>query len=71
VKDLTDKYDAYSEARAQEKYDGNTEKGFPAKEFRKCIDYLAGVLERVEFTEEDLNDIARLAQSRRAKRVGA
>jgi hypothetical protein len=71
VKDLTDKYDIYSEARAQDKYDGKTEKGFPAKEFRKCVDYLVGVLEKVEFTEEDLSDIARLAQSRRAKIVEA
>jgi hypothetical protein len=71
VKDLKDKYDDYSQARAQEKYDGNTAKEFPVKEFRKCVDYLAGVLERVEFNGEDLSDIARLAQSRRAERVSA
>ena len=71
MKDLKDKYDDYSQARAREKYDGNIEKGFPVKDFRKCVDYLAGVLERVEFTGEDLSDIARLAQSRRAERVRA
>jgi hypothetical protein len=69
VKDLNNKYDDYSQARAQEKYDGNIEKGFPVKEFRKCVDYLSGVLERVEFNGEDLGDIARMAQSRRAERA--
>lgn len=71
MKDLKDRYDDYSQARAQEKYDGKVENGFPVKDFRKCVDYLAGVLERVEFNGEDLNDIARLAQSRRAERVRA
>ena len=69
MKDLKNKYDDYSQARAQEKYDGNIEKGFPVKDFRKCVDYLAGVLGRVEFNGEDLSDIARLAQSRRAERA--
>lgn len=69
MKDLKNKYDDYSQARAQEKYDGIIAKGFPVKDFRKCVDYLAGVLERVEFNGEDLSDIARLAQSRRAERV--
>ncbi len=69
MKDLRKKYDEYSQARAQEKYDGNIENGFPVKDFRKCVDYLAGVLERVEFNGEDLSDIARLAQSRRAEKV--
>jgi hypothetical protein len=69
MKDLADKYDDYSQARAQDKYDGKSAQGFPVKDFRKCVDYLAGVLERVEFNGEDLSDIARLAQSRRAKKV--
>lgn len=67
MKDLKDRYDDYSQARAQEKYDGKVENGFPVKDFRKCVDYLAGVLARVEFNGEDLSDIVRLAQARRAE----
>lgn len=71
VKDLQEKYESYTQQRAQDKYDGNVEKGFPLKEFRKCVDYLASVLGKVEFNDEDLNDIARMALSRRAKEAGA
>ena len=69
MKDLKDRYDDYSQTRAQEKYDGNFENGFPIKDYRKCVDYLAGVLERVEFNGEDLGDIVRMAQSRRAEKA--
>jgi len=68
---LEEKYDSYSWQRAQEKYEGSLGKEFPSKEFRKCVDYLAGVLEKVEFNEEDLSDMARVALSRRAKEAGA
>lgn len=70
MKNLQDKYESYTQQRAQDKYDGNVEKGFPLKEFRKCVDYLAGVLGRADFNEEDLNDIARMALSRGAREAG-
>jgi hypothetical protein len=71
LKNLEEKHQSYMQQRAQDKYDGNVKQGFPLKEFRECVDYLAGVLANVEFDEEDLSDIARMAQSRRAKEAGA
>ena len=68
---LEEKYESYTWQRAQEKYEGNLGKGFPSKEFRKCVDYLAGVIEKADFNEEDLSDMARVALSRRAKVAGA
>lgn len=69
MKNLQEIHEAYTQKRAQDKYDGNVEKGFPLKEFRNCVDYLAGVLERVEFDYEDLSDMARMALLRRANVV--
>ena len=67
MKNLKERHQSYMQQRAQDKYDGNVEEGFPLKEFRKCVDYLAGVLGKVEFNEEDLSDITRMALSSRAK----
>ena len=71
MKNLKERHQSYMQQRAQDKYDGNVEKGFPLKEFRKSVDYLAGVLGKVEFNDEDLSDITRMALSSRAKGAGA
>jgi hypothetical protein len=71
MKNSKDKHQDYMQQRAQDKYDGNVEKGFPLKEFRKCVDYLAGVLGKVEFNDEDLSDITRMALSSRTKEASA
>jgi hypothetical protein len=71
MKNLEEKFQSYIQQRAQDKYDGKTENGFPLKEYRKCADYLAGILGRVEFNEEDLSDIARMALTLRGKKAGA
>jgi hypothetical protein len=68
---LEEKYESYSRQRAQDKYEGNLGKDFPSKEFRKCVDYLGGILEKADFNEEDLGDIARMALSRRTDAAGA
>ena len=68
---LEEKYESYTQQRAQDKYEGNLGKEFPSKEFRKCVDYLGGILEKTEFDEEDLGDIASMALSRRATVAGA
>lgn len=67
MKNLKERHQSYMQQRAQDKYDGNVEKGFPLKEFRNCVDYLAVVLGKVEFNEEDVSDITRMALSSRAK----
>ena len=67
MKNLKERHQSYMQQRAQDKYDGNVEKGFPLKEFRTCVDYLAVVLGKVEFNEEDVSDITRMALSSRAK----
>ena len=67
---LEDSHEAYQEQRARDKYDGNVEKSFPVKEFRKSADYLAGLLEKVDFNAEDVGDLVRVALSRRVKAVG-
>jgi hypothetical protein len=64
---LEDSHEAYQAQRAKDKYDGNVEKTFPVKEFRKSADYLAGLLEKVEFNAEDVGDMVRVALSRRVK----
>ncbi|HYP27688.1 MAG TPA: hypothetical protein VE262_13305 [Blastocatellia bacterium] len=68
---LEEKYESYTQQRAQGKYDGDLGKGFPSKEFRKCVEYLSGIMEKVDFDEEDLADMARMALSRRASAAGA
>jgi hypothetical protein len=68
---LEEKYESYSQKRARDKYDGNLGKEFPSKEFRKCVDYLGAILEKTEFDEEDLGDIARMALSHRANAARA
>jgi hypothetical protein len=67
VKNLEEKHQSYLQKRAQDKYDGNVRVGFPLKEFREYVDLLAGSVGNVEFDEEDLIDIARMAQLRRSK----
>jgi hypothetical protein len=62
---LEDSHEAYQEQRAKDKYDGKVDNGFPVKEFRKSADYLAGLLEKVNFDAEDVGDIVRVALSRR------
>jgi hypothetical protein len=64
---LEDAHRAYLEQRAQDKYDGKVEKIFPLKEFRKCADYLARVLQDTSFDAEDIGDVVRVALSRREK----
>ena len=64
---LEDSHEAYQEQRAKDKYDGKVDNGFPVKEFRKSADYLAGLLEKVNFDAEDVGDIVRVALSRRVK----
>jgi hypothetical protein len=67
---LEESHGAYQRQRAQDKYDGKVEKVFPLKEFRKCADYLAGIMEKASFDEEDLGDIVRVALSKREKAAG-
>jgi hypothetical protein len=67
VKNLEEKHQSYLQQRARDKYDGNVKQGFPLKEFRESVDYLAGIVGDVEFDEEDLIDIARMAQSLRSR----
>jgi hypothetical protein len=57
----------YTQRRATDKYDGKVEGAFPANDFRKCVDYLSGILEGVEFDQDDLEDIVRAALLRRRK----
>ena len=64
---LEESHEAYQEQRANDKYDGKVEKSFPVKEFRKSADYLAGLLEKVNFDAEDIGDLVRVALSRRVK----
>ena len=64
---LEESHEAYQYQRAQDKYDGKVEKDFPVKEFRKSADYLAGLLEKVDFNAEDVGDIVRVALSKRTK----
>jgi hypothetical protein len=64
---LEESHEAYQEQRAKDKYDGKVEKTFPVKEFRKSADYLAGLLEKVDFNAEDVGDMVRVALSMRAK----
>jgi hypothetical protein len=67
---LEESHEAYQRQRAQDKYDGKVEKVFPLKEFRKCADYLAGILEKASFDAEDLGDIVRVALSKRESAAG-
>ena len=64
-------YQAYENQRAQDKYDGKVEQSFPLKEFRKCADYLAGVLQNAAFDAEDIGDLVRVALSRHEKATEA
>jgi hypothetical protein len=68
---LAESHQAYEEQRSQDKYDGKVEGPFPVKEFRKCADYLAGLLESASFDADDIGDIVRVALSRRRKASGA
>jgi len=61
---------AYLKRRAQDKYDGKVDGQFPLKEFRKCADYLAGVLQHAHLDAEDIGDVVRVALSRRDKAAG-
>ena len=63
-------YEAYEQKRAQNKYDGKAEGAFPLEEFRKCADYLAGMLESASFDSEDIGDVVRVALSNRRKADG-
>jgi hypothetical protein len=54
-------HEAYQRRRALDKYDGKVEKHFPLKEFRKCADSLAAVLNQATFDAEDIGDIVRVA----------
>jgi hypothetical protein len=67
---LEESHEAYQVQRAIDKYDGKVEKSFPVKEFRKSADYLASVLEKVDFDAEDVGDLVRVALSRRVKTAG-
>ena len=64
---LEESHEAYQDQRAKDKYDGKVEKDFPVKEFRKSADYLAGLLEKVDFNAEDVGDMVRVALSRHTK----
>jgi len=59
---LEDSYTRYKDQRAWDKYQGNSAKGFHTREFKKCVDYLRNVGDKVEFNGEDLEDMARAAQ---------
>jgi hypothetical protein len=59
---LEESYTRYKDQRAKDKYKGNSAKGFHTREFKKCVDYLRTVGDKVEFTGEDLEDMARAAQ---------
>lgn len=52
------------------RYDGKVDGHFPLKEFRKCADYLAGVLQNANLDAEDIRDVVRVALSRREKAAG-
>jgi hypothetical protein len=67
---LEDAHRAYLEQRAQDKYDGKVVAPFPLKEFRKCADYLAGVLQNAPLDAEDIGDLVRVALARRGKAAG-
>ncbi len=67
---LEESHEAYMQKRAEDKYTGKAGKDFPLKEFRKCADYLAGILEKASFDEEDLGDMVRVAISKREQAVG-
>jgi len=67
---LENAHQAYLEQRAQDKYDGKVEAVFPLKEFRKCADYLAGVLQSTTLDAEDVGDLVRFALSKRGRAVG-
>ena len=64
---LEESHEAYQERRARDKYDGKVEREFPVKEFRMSVDYLAGLLEKVDFNAEDIGDMVRVALSRPVK----
>lgn len=68
---LEDAHQAYLHQRAQDKYDGKVEAFVPLAEFRKCADYLAGVLQNATLDAEDIADVVRVALSRRGKSIGA
>ena len=68
---LEESHEAYQEQRAKEKYDGKVDTAFPVKEFRKSADYLAGLLEKVNFDAEDIGDIVRVALSMHLKGAAA
>jgi hypothetical protein len=53
--------DRYKNQRAIDKYEGNGPVGFHTQEFKKCVDYLKSIGNKVEFTGEDLEDMARAA----------
>lgn len=67
---LEESHEKYLQQRAQGKYDGKVEGAFPMKEFRKCADYLAGVLQNAPFDAEDVGDVVRMALSLRGKAAG-
>ena len=67
---LEKSYEAYEQKRAQNKYDGKAEAVFPIEEFRKCADYLTGMLEGAAFDAEDIGDVVRVALSNRKKADG-
>ena len=71
INKLEEAHHAYLEQRAQDKYDGKVEAAFPLKEFRKCVDYLAGVLQNATLDAEDIGDVVRVAISRHGKAAGA
>jgi hypothetical protein len=69
---LDDSMDRYKNQRALDKYEGNYDGNgagpFHTAEFKNCVDYLRSLANRVEFTAEDLEDMARAALLVDAKR---
>ena len=63
-------HEAYQLRRAQDKYEGKVEKSFPLKEFRKCSDYLAVILDKTTFDGEDLGDMVRVALWKSGRELG-
>jgi hypothetical protein len=68
---LEEAHQSYLEQRAQDKYDGKVDGPFPLNEFRKCADYLGGVLQNATLDAEDIGDVVRVALSKRGKAAGA
>jgi len=64
---LQQAHEAYERQRAQNKYDGKVQEFLALEEFRKCADYLAGVIGSAAFDEEDIGDMVRVALSSREK----